>query len=470
MSFKSLALSVLVSGLFFLNSCKTDAVNLDYTNAKGEVPQLGNLVFRFNKSLVKDSLLNAWDSSDYVSFEPKIQGRFRWEAPDQLVFSPSQPLAPATTYTAKIKSELLRFTKYNSVKNADKISFHTPDLTMDQSQVYWVLQDESGRVTVPQVDLYFNYKVNPADLKEKLNIEIEGKKMDYTLLTASPDQKITLRVNSLKAEDKDYSTRISIDKGFLPEGGTNATTSPLVSTISIPSPFVLTIQNITSDHDGTEGTVHVITSQQLTDENLKSFLKFDPSLDYTVELADDGFTITSDKFDVEKSYSFTILKGLRGKIGGVLKEDVINSVAFGEMQSDIAFTNSKAVYLSKNGAKNLEIRITNTPNVKIIISKIYENNLLMAQRYGYSPKENSGGYASYNDQGDGDEGYYDDYGSDAQLGDVIYEKEIDTRSLPKSNGGRILNFSQFEDRLPDFKGIYHVEVRSTKDYWVKDSR
>ena len=67
-------------------------------------------------------------------------------------------------------------------------------------------------------------------------------------------------------------------------------------------------------------------------------------------------------------------------------------------------------------------------------------------------------------------GYYDSYGSDALLGDVIYEKEIDARALPRSGGGRLLNFSQFEDRLPEFKGVYHVVIRSTKDYWVKDSR
>src|SRR5687768_445076 len=56
------------------------------------------------------------------------------------------------------------------------------------------------------------------------------------------------------------------------------------------------------------------------------------------------------------------------------------------------------------------------------------------------------------------------------LGDVIYEKEIETMSLPKSGAGRLLNFSQFEDRLPDFKGVYHIVIRSTEDYWVRDSR
>ncbi|HYC27924.1 MAG TPA: hypothetical protein VEB42_03895, partial [Chitinophagaceae bacterium] len=73
-------------------SCNRSTVTLDYTNAKDEVPQLGNLVFRFNRSLVKDSMLDRWDSTEYVSFEPKIPGRFRWESPSELVFSPSKPL------------------------------------------------------------------------------------------------------------------------------------------------------------------------------------------------------------------------------------------------------------------------------------------------------------------------------------------------------------------------------------------
>src|SRR5258706_14200113 len=128
------------AAVIFLSSCSRNAVNLDYTNAKGEVAQLGNLTFRFSKSLVSDSLLNTWDSTEYISFEPKIPGRFRWESPDQLVFSPSQPLTPATTYKAKIGSETLRYSKFNTVNDGDKISFHTPDLALDNTQVIWMLQ------------------------------------------------------------------------------------------------------------------------------------------------------------------------------------------------------------------------------------------------------------------------------------------------------------------------------------------
>ena len=470
MRIKTYLVPLIAAGAIFLSSCKKNAVTLSFTNAKGEVPQLGNLIFRFNSSLAKDSMLNAWDSTDYISFEPKIAGKFRWESHDQLVFSPSQPLNPATTYTAKIKSAVLRFSKYNSVKNGDKITFHTPDLALENEQVIWI--GESNTTAIPQIDLFFNYRVNPEELKSKLKIEVEGKKADFNLITISPDNKISIRVNGLKTEDKDLATKISIEKGLKPEKGNTSTAELISSSITISSPYVLTIQNVESEHDGMEGVVKVTTSQQLTGESLKPYLKFDPDLAYTVEANDYGFTLRSDKFDTEKSYALMVMKGLRGKIGGVMKEEFTGNVGFGELEAGINFTNSKAVYLSKKGGKNIEVQITNVPKVKLIISKIYENNLLLAQRYGYSPQESRSGpsFASY-DEGNEEEYYSDEYGGgDAMLGDVIYEKVIDTRSLQKSGAGRVLNFSQFEDRLPDFKGVYHVVIRSAEDYWVKDSR
>ena len=44
-----------------------------------------------------------------------------------------------------------------------------------------MLPDEQSQIAVPQVDLYFNYPVNPNDLKEKLKLEVEGKDADYSM-------------------------------------------------------------------------------------------------------------------------------------------------------------------------------------------------------------------------------------------------------------------------------------------------
>src|SRR5688572_17136415 len=172
---KLFVLVPMVIGIIFLCGCNRSVVNLDYTNAKGDIPRLGNLIFRFDKALVKDSLLNQWDSTEYIEFEPKISGRFRWEHPDELVFSPSRPLPPATTFKTRFKNDILQYTGYDRLAKTEKIEFSTPELKLENSNVTWVLQDDRSTNAVPQVDLYFNYPVNPGIVKDKLSLQIGGK-------------------------------------------------------------------------------------------------------------------------------------------------------------------------------------------------------------------------------------------------------------------------------------------------------
>jgi hypothetical protein len=455
----------LAIAIIFIFTGSRNYVAVDFTTAKGEVPRLGNLVFRFNKSIHPDSLLNVWDSTEYVSFEPEIPGRFRWEAPDQLVFSPSEPLLPATNYKAKVRKDVLGYSKYNSLKNGDDLDFHTAPLQMEDAQVSWVLQDENSRTAVPQIMLRFNYPVKTEDLKDKLRVEVEGNKTEYTVQNLGSASEVSLRLNGFRAEDRNYEAEIFIVKGLAPEKGEKGTGEDIKTILSIPSPYVLNINSLEAEHDGTAGTVRIYTSQQLTGESISSLVKFDPAVKYTTEFTDGGVVLRSDEFSVENSYSVTVHRGLRGRVGGVLKEEYYGSVAFGELESNIQFTNRKAVYLSKKGSGNIEVNITNVPRVKLVISKIYENNLVMAQSYGYEPREESDN-RSYEYEEDYEYASY----SDALAGDVVYSKEIETSSLRKSGNGRVLNLAQFEDRLPEAKGIYHVMIRSTEDYWVRDSR
>ena len=451
----NLHLLIITAAVTFFISCNRNAVKLAETNAKGEVQPLQNLVFRFNSQLAPDSLLNRWDSTNYVEFEPKIKGRFRWEHGDELIFSPAEPMAPATTYKATVLKDVLTFSKFSSVSTDGALEFHTPDLKLENFNITWVL-DEAANKAIPQVDLYFNYPVTPAALKNKLNVKVDGEQKDYTIHTINTDKKISLRLLNVKTEDKDYSTSVTLEKGLVPDGGKNATIETLEENFSIPSPFNLTVNNVESRHDGLSATIKIFTSQQVVEGSLINFIKLTPLIKYGVEVEEDGFLITGDAFDVSKIYDLLLTKGLRGKLGGTLKEDYKGNIAFGQLEPGITFGNSKAVYLSSQGNKNMEVLITNMPKIKVIVSKIYENNLLAAHRYGYYPKNNED---DYNNEEDGN----------LSLGDVIYEKEIDTRSLPKHGGSRLFNFN-FAHQVKDFNGIYHLRIQSTEDYWLNDSR
>ncbi|TAD92479.1 MAG: alpha-2-macroglobulin family protein [Bacteroidetes bacterium] len=445
-----------------ITACKQNSVRLTFTNAKDEVVQLGNLNFRFSKNLVPDSLLNSWDSTNYISFEPAIAGRFRWIHADELVFSPAGPMAPATSYKASLNKALLKHSAYNAVDDGGGIAFKTPDLALESTNWVWVLP--SGQSSpAAQVDLYFNYAVAPQALKEKFDIEIEGKTVDYTLQTVSSSTKMSVLLSGLKVEDKDYSMKLLLQKGIVPEGGKNGLPEEKTIESVIASPFTLRINDVSSEHDGTNGTVYVKTSQQLVAGKLEQLIGIDPKIAYSTELTEDGFKITSAQFDVNNSYALVLRTGLRGVIGGTLKEDYSSSVAFGELEPSLSFGSEKGVFLSGKGAKNLEVKITGIAKVKVTISKIYENNLLNAARNGYYPNGNDENY-------DEEDGYYNSNDRDfGAAGDVIYQKEIDVRSLPKFGNGRLFNFN-LADRLAEFKGIYHIQIRSSEDYWISESR
>src|SRR5579863_2370001 len=232
-----IAIALLASLTFLSSSCNRSAVNLDYTNAKDEVPALGNLTFRFDQSLVSDSLVDQWDSTEYVEFEPKIAGRFRWEHPDELVFSPAQSLAPATSYKATLKNSILRHSRFGRIANNADLSFHTPELRVDNASATWVLQDQNTTSALPQMELQFNYPVNPNQLKDKLSINVGGATVNYALQTLSPSDRISLRLLNLKMEDKTVDAKIGIEKGLLPEGGANGIASRIELEASIPSPY-----------------------------------------------------------------------------------------------------------------------------------------------------------------------------------------------------------------------------------------
>lgn len=445
--------------LLLIFSCNRNTVSLQSTNAKGEVARLSNFTFRFSSAMVPDSLLNRWDSLSYISFEPAIPGRFRWEQPDELVFSPAQPLAPATNYKGKLNDELLQYTKFNAVK-AGEIRFNTPQLRLEDLRVSWVLQDRSASA-VPRADLYFNYPLSPDELKDKIKIETDGKPVNFSIISISDGQRISFNMPGFTRQDKDVEAKLVIEKGLIPRGGTIATAESTERDFSIPSPFNLIINNVEAEHDGLTGTVNVSTSQQVSMDNISSLINIRPAVKFSVEHTDEGFALKSDAFDANKSYQLTIRKGLRGIVGGVLQEQSDNNIAFGDIEPYVRFTSTKSVYLSSAGNRVIEMRIVNVPTVKVTVSKIYESNLLAAQQYGYYPRDRN--------EDDEEGAYYDDYGNNISFGDVIYERDVDTRSLPKSGSGRLFTFN-VEDRLPNFKGIYHIKVRSKNNYWISDSR
>jgi uncharacterized protein YfaS (alpha-2-macroglobulin family) len=453
-----------VSILLLLAACNSkNRVNLVATNAKDEVPTLGNLVFTFDKNLVGDTLLNAWDTIDYIRFDPPITGRFQWNSSYELTFSPDHDLSPATDYKAVITNKLVSHSKFK-MGNMQDLFVHTPYQRLESANAMWTLLDENSQTPVGQVELFFFYKVNPSQLKEKLSVEVDGVKADFNILTTQNDNHIGINLLNLKIADKDYAVKVKIASGLQPEGGKNGTKDAIEYKVTLQSPYILNINEVQAEHDGNTGTVHILTSQQVLSDGLDKLIQFDPPVQFKTHITQDGLLITSDKFDVTKEYKLTLKAGVKGRIGGTLKEDYTHSVAFGQLEPSIKFTNSKGVYLTPKGAKNIEVQIINVPQVQVSIYKIYENNLLASNRYGYSDDGYEGSGENYVDES-GER----NYGNELQFGDKVYETTINTKDLPKKGNSRLFKFD-FPDKLKEYKGLYRMTIRSQSQYYLNESR
>jgi uncharacterized protein YfaS (alpha-2-macroglobulin family) len=450
--------TIFAASLLWLTSCnQQNKVTLIGSNCADEMPQRTNLTFSFNKDLINDSLMQAggWQQEKFIKFTPNIDGFYRWESNNTLVFSPSSALPPATSFTAEITDAVCKFSKFKLGKIA-VLNFHTAAQRLENFSAQWTIINPSTKEIGIQADLYFTYPQSTTSLEKFISLSVNKKELPFSFSQTENSQKCALIVKGIQPTDKEYEIAVEIKKGLLPIDGKNETKEPLKASYTLASPFELTIGNIEAAHDGLEGNITIFTSQKIVNSNMKSLLKISPSINFNVQSTDEGMQITSSEFDASKVYEISIAKGLKGIIGGEMKDSYFNTVSFGKLEPSIAFNDKSATYMSAKGNKNLLVNIVNVPKVKLIIRKVYENNILPALRYG------AGG--SYYDDED-----YGNYGASYAASDIVYEEEINTNRLPKKGESRILNFN-FKDKLPEFKGIYHASLRSTDDYWINDSR
>ena len=116
--------------VFFFNSCNhLPEVGIKSVGFGDEIEVLQNLFFEFDEELVFDGDLNKWESTPYMDFEPKIEGKFKWIGKKELVFSPSKPMKFANEYKAKLSENLLKRKKGKmGIDKNETIKFHTPYL------------------------------------------------------------------------------------------------------------------------------------------------------------------------------------------------------------------------------------------------------------------------------------------------------------------------------------------------------
>jgi hypothetical protein len=450
-----------MAALSLLIACSGDKkIKITERNFDEEIPLKTMLAFTFNQSMVPDTVVGVWSEIPYLKFEPEVEGKFHWQTASKLVFTPRTAFSPATSYTAKLTDDVFKYNRKKGFSGDKQFSFHTPFLEVISGRAYWHLAEEDGGEHVIRIDMEFNYPVLPSEVATLLSAELDGEAVNTKIITSEISENLSFSIGGLTKEDKDQELSITLQPGLIPHGGTGKMKEKFAEKYNILSPFKLEITDIQANHDGMEGVITVYTTQRVDEKNLKSFISLTPSIKYQVEVYPGYFTIQSENFSVDSRYDLVIKQGLLGTIGGKLKSEYSHPVSFGAVQPTIRFTEQKEFYVSGKGSRNIQAMIINVPKVKIRVTKLYENNILSYLR------NNSHYYYDYEYY---DYDYYYNYNDPGNLGDIIYESEVETNTLPRRGSNRVLTLD-FEDKLADIPGIYVLEIKSEEDYWLRATR
>ncbi|MBK6611997.1 MAG: hypothetical protein IPG29_14335 [Sphingobacteriales bacterium] len=67
-------LFTIIAGIWACSNTLGDALTVKSRSFTDEVSQRENLTFTFDRDVVTDSMLNQWDSTAYIHFDPPIKG------------------------------------------------------------------------------------------------------------------------------------------------------------------------------------------------------------------------------------------------------------------------------------------------------------------------------------------------------------------------------------------------------------
>lgn len=444
-----------------LYSCSTfNEIRIAGTNFTEEISQSQNLVFTFNKDLVSESQLNSWDSTQYIRFEPAVKGKFKWSAPNELIFSPVGGFGSATAYKAKLTDLLLRAVEKEKkyAVSTELLEFHTPYLQLIETESWWTLSKESGRQEA-RLRLRFNYPVNAQNVAERLRIKLAGQSTDYRVLPSSEERSITVALDYTgKADQNPIPVAVEIAKGIQAQNTSYVSQDILSRSTSLPSPLHLEVIDIKTGFENNAAFTRIITTQELSPGSIDSGYTLNPALSAKTEATENGFIIRAD-FNETDTYALLLKTSLKGILGPELEEETSRDLFFGKMPAAISFANKKALYMTPKGSRNMGVQIVNVPKVQVRIAKLYANNILSYVR--------NSRYEDYEQVGDewkpsGTYQYSDD--TESNFSDLIVDKTVETENLPRNKGIAALNIALPDDNAR--KGIYLVSVNSKDEAYM----
>jgi len=382
--------SILLLIIIIISGCGTgNEVTIENFYPSGEVKNLATFKVEFSQDLAPSDMLDKWLEDEFITFEPAIQGKFKWITASELIFSPDFPLEPIQKYTAKINKNVLFNTEFSS--DFEDYEFHTPYFDAVKADFFWVnVPYEEYKITV-QANLHFNYPVDPSQLKEFITIERDNNIInDFEIVSDQNANIIAMNFGKIQQTEKEQDLKITVKKGLYSVLGKEGLTDERVFNFKLPPITRLAITGTAAGFDGENGWIEISTTQMVDEKKIEHYLSLNTKTRKEFYVSDNLIRIEGDFNDLEE-VELKIKKGLPGLYGGILEDDFDQIISLVNLEPSINFADRKGKYLMLSGQKNIQVNTVNIPAVDIEVSQVFKNNLV------FSSNQNSYYYDEYYD-------------------------------------------------------------------------
>jgi uncharacterized protein YfaS (alpha-2-macroglobulin family) len=447
---------ILVFTALLLGSCNRNQVTVTDFEPQGEVQDLQSFTINFDQELAPADKQDEWLTDEFVTFKPNIPGRFKWLNARTLLFSPETPLKSSQDYSAKVNKAVL-FDKKFDLKTS-QYSFHTPYFSAVEAEIYWEHIPRTDHKVRVMANLLFNYDVAPGTLSSALRATRDGQSLSSLGVTNDkPSTRLTVNLGEVQQTDQSQKFELTLAKGLLSTNSDRGLPSDKTFTLALAPITKLEIVGATSSFSDDNAWVELLTSQEVDDKNLSSYIEVDPKVNGMRFVTNQNRIRIEGDFKPGSTYEVKVKTGLPGLFGGSLEEAFEQEVVVANLEPSLDFSD-KGMYLARGGLHNLAYEGVNIDKAQLRVHEVFKNNLLFFfyQNYDYNNQYYDNGY-DYND------GYYVSY-----YGQQLYEEEITFEATPNLRQRKTLNLDRVLDAR--FKGIYIAEVRSDQDYWLRDSK
>lgn len=440
------------------SSCSfSDSVRVTSFNPQGEVKNLTSFTVEFSENLAPVEKQNQWLSDEFIKFEPKIAGKYKWVSGNTLIFSPDFPLQPIQKYEARVTNKVL-FDKNLSLDDED-YEFNTPGFDAVKADFFWAhVPNEKFKISV-KVNIHFNYPVNPGMLKDYLTIEKEGDDINnFQIVSDNASEIIAVNLGDVSQNDKEQEYKVIIKKGLSSIIGKEALEDEREFTYDLPPITKLVITGVSAGFDDGKSWIEVFTTQMVDEKRIKEYVKTEPTKNVSFYVNENSFRMEG-LFDIAQVVNLKIKKGLPGLYGGELESDYEQDVSFVNLNPSISFADKKGKYLMLAGKRNLEVNAVNVPGIDIEVYQIFKNNIMyFLNQHSYTYENNN-------------EYQYDFYFYDGdvdRIGRSLYKETIKLSNNPNWLEKFVINLDPVYQQKQ--KGIFVAQARSIEDRWMNASK